>query len=109
MSNMDKKEYDRQYQIKNRERRRAVRADYNKTPQGLYQIQKQNARRRGIPWEFDFDSWFSIWEPVLEERGRGVGKLCMARYGDEGPYSPDNVKLITHGENVAESNRRVAS
>jgi hypothetical protein len=69
-----------------------------------YGYQKTNAKRRGIDWEFTYESWLSTWEKSghLEHRGRGVGKYAMARFGDSGPYSPSNVEIITHEKNASD-------
>lgn len=69
-----------------------------------YGSQVNNAKKRGIGWEFTFCSWWQMWQDSgkWELRGRGKG-YCMARYGDSGPYSPDNVYICTIGENFSDS------
>jgi hypothetical protein len=57
-----------------------------------YLAQKANAKKRGISWEFTLDSWIAFWGDDIDKRGRGHDKLCMQRFGDVGPYHPDNVK-----------------
>ena len=61
--------------------------------------QRQNARRRGIEFLFSFREWLSEWGEQIEQRGKAADELCMARIGDEGPYAPGNVEIITNSEN----------
>lgn len=62
--------------------------------------QKSQAARRGIGWFFTFMQWWEFWRYSYTERGNG--KLVMARFGDVGPYSPSNVKIMTSAANVGE-------
>ncbi len=70
----------------------------------LFARHKDSARVRGIEFLFSFDEWLDVWitSGHFEERGRGVSSFCMARNGDVGPYSRENVKIITNAENLAE-------
>ncbi len=70
----------------------------------LYSRQRRNANRRGIAWEITFPQWLEIWiaSGHFDERGRGKG-YCMARFGDSGPYHPDNVEIITVAQNSSDS------
>lgn len=67
-----------------------------------FQAHRDNSRRRGIAFEFDVFAWWAWWQidDRWSNRGVGKGKFVMARKGDVGPYSPDNVVCITHGENI---------
>lgn len=70
-----------------------------------YIQQRRNATRlRGIEWRMTFAEWWRIWQESghWHERGRGQG-YCMARYGDSGPYSPENVYICTIGQNFSDS------
>ena len=71
--------------------------NYQKTPKGIYGVQRANAIRRKIPWEFTFDTWWKIWETSgkWNQRGTQWNQYCMARILDFGPYSPENVEIIT--------------
>jgi hypothetical protein len=71
--------------------------------QRQYQVHKWNAKNRGIDWQFTYDTWVEWWGEDIVNRGARQGKLVMARNGDMGPYAPDNVKKITHGENLTEA------
>lgn len=66
-----------------------------------YEVQRQNAKRRGIPWEFTLEEWWAWWKIDDNWARRGVTKhaLCMCRIGDSGPYSPSNVYCATNDQN----------
>jgi hypothetical protein len=76
-----------------------------KTPQFYYNQQKQNAKHRGIPWEFDFEDWWKVWRDSGKwgERGCKLGQFVMARRGDAGPYSVENVVIMEAGKNGSEA------
>ena len=69
-----------------------------------WHICKSNAIRRNIPFLLTFEQWLEIWKQSghLHERGRHRGQYVMSRFGDTGPYSIDNIRIITVGENHAE-------
>jgi hypothetical protein len=75
------------------------------TPCMAFIDQKRNAIYRGIQWELTLHEWWDIWQESgkWEMRGLGSGKYVMGRECDSGPYSKQNVKIITHNENSAES------
>jgi hypothetical protein len=68
----------------------------------IYTEQKRRAGTRGIEWQFSFETWLDWWGPDIELRGRKKGQLVMARTGDIGPYSPDNVRKATAEGNIIE-------
>ncbi len=72
-----------------------------------YNKQKNAARTRGIEWLFDYESWLAVWVASghLNERGRGRGKYVMARFGDVGPYRPDNVEIVLYEKNASDCRR----
>lgn len=74
------------------------------TPSEVYQKNLSNAKTRGISWEFNFYSWWKKWEDSGKwaYRGRGVDRFCMARWGDEGPYSPENTRIDLFAQNSSE-------
>ena len=86
--------------------RRILKRKWLATPKGKYWQQKTNARRRGIPWEFDYLSWWYMWQDSgkWELRGSVAGCYCMARRGDKGPYSPDNCEIVLFEQNSSDSN-----
>lgn len=75
-----------------------------KHPIFKWRQQRTNARRRGIPFCLTFKQWWDIWAESgkWDQRGRGFG-YCMARYGDSGGYSVDNVYVCSCGENASDS------
>jgi hypothetical protein len=70
-----------------------------------FRAQKQNARRRGISFEFTYDTWIDWWGLDIEQRGKGAEKLVMARKEDQGSYHPDNVYKDTGSNNVSLGNK----
>lgn len=85
--------------------------DYQKTRQwcednpakAAFNAQKGHAKVRGIDFLFTFEEWLDWWGDDLHvNRGITKGKLVMARFNDEGPYHPSNVKKITTEENLGE-------
>lgn len=74
---------------------------YARTAHGAYQQQQRNAKRRGIAWQFTFESWWKLWSDsgYWAQHGRRRGFYCMARLGDVGPYSPANCRIVEYGVN----------
>jgi hypothetical protein len=72
-----------------------------------FRSQVQSAKSRGIPFEFSFSEWWSWWQTDdrWSNRGVGAGKMVMARNGDKGPYSPNNVYCATHSQNILDQDR----
>ena len=75
-----------------------------------YQTQYDNAKYhaihiRNIEWKFTYDSWVAWWGDDIANRGPRKGQLVMARYKDQGPYHPDNVRKATAEENCGEGSR----
>lgn len=71
-----------------------------------YQIQKSNARTRGVEFALTFDEWKELWiaSGKWGERGRGSEKYCMCRTGDTGPYAVGNVYIDTNHKNLSDGN-----
>jgi hypothetical protein len=66
-----------------------------------FAVQRWHATKtRNIDWELTFDEWLDIWGTDIDQRGRGIGKLNMCRYGDKGPYAVGNVYIGTHEHNA---------
>jgi len=65
--------------------------------QDKYGQQRGMSNKRKIPFLLSFDQWLKIWTDSghLHERGRKSGQYVMARKGDKGPYSIDNVEIVT--------------
>lgn len=77
----------------------------NNPKQTAYTRHKSNAKVRGIEFLLSYAEWIDWWGDDYAERGRGANKLVMARIGDVGPYSLDNIIKITGSENTIMSNR----
>lgn len=73
----------------------------NGTAGSAFVTQKHNAENRGIAWELTLTEWWRIWQESgrWAERGRGKGRYVMARLGDSGPYSVDNVYITEAVQN----------
>ena len=71
--------------------------------QKWYSSTRKDRNGDPIGWEFTFDSWLEVWlqSGKLDQRGTHEGGYVMARKGDIGPYSPDNVDIILHSENIS--------
>lgn len=69
-----------------------------------FNAQRGTSKVRGIPFLLTEAEWWKIWQESghWPERGKGVGKYHMARFGDVGPYAVGNVKIITHSQNSQE-------
>ena len=78
----------------------------NARVRSIYLNQKGGAGRRGIGWEFNYPQWIKKWKESGHwgKRGRREREYVMARYGDTGPYSYENTKIITQAENLSEGN-----
>jgi uncharacterized protein YoaH (UPF0181 family) len=82
-----------------------IREKYGYRPFASYHSHRQRAKKRGIDWEITFPEWWQIWQDSgkWEQRGlarRWAGSYCMARYGDCGPYSAQNVYICTCVQNT---------
>ena len=70
-----------------------------------YSHAKSYAKLRGIPWLFNYVTWWRIWceSRKWNKRGHYKDEYVMSRPGDEGPYAPWNVRICLSGENVSEA------
>ena len=99
-----KKKIMRDYQKKYRKTQKNIDyiKAYQKTPKYKYCQHRMHAKYRNIKWLFTFEEWWAIWEPHWEKRGQESSGLQMCRYGDSGPYSPENVRIDTLANNIKE-------
>lgn len=75
------------------------------TRAAAYLRQKRSAvQNRDIEWLLTFPEWCRIWDESgkWSLRGRGRGAYCMSRKRDVGPYSIENVRIISNEQNIAE-------
>lgn len=81
-----------------------------KNPILAFRCQRNNAKRRGICWHFSFPEWWQIWQDSGKWALRGVKSLnknyVMARFGDVGPYSKDNVFIQIAIDNLMDGKLR---
>jgi hypothetical protein len=73
-----------------------------------YRKQKAQAKQRGIEWRLEYWEWLQIWQDSghLDERGKLSGQWVMARNGDVGPYSANNVKIVHCETNNGDAAKR---
>ncbi len=69
-----------------------------------FQEHRSNCRRRGIAFAFTPKAWWAWWQidDRWSYRGVGMGKFMMARRGHVGPYTPENVRCVSHGRNMTD-------
>lgn len=67
-----------------------------------YKNQVRSSRKRGIDFLLTFEEWRDWWliDNRWSNRGRHSGQFVMARRGDAGPYSIDNIYLATSRQNL---------
>lgn len=68
--------------------------------------QRERASQRAVGWELTFSDWWGIWlkSGRWAARGRSTGdSAVMARHGDVGPYSSENVYITTLRGNFVDS------
>lgn len=89
----------------NKDKIRQYDLDRKQLPKTRYMQQRAQANRRGIPWEFTFETWWNMWEESgkWDLRGASKGKYCMCRKNDIGPYSKENVVIATTEENKSKN------
>ena len=76
-----------------------------KNLKSAYFYHKSNSATRNIQFLLTYDEWLQIWKDSghLHERGCHKDQYVMARFGDMGPYSVENVKIILHKQNIQEA------
>ncbi len=72
-----------------------------------FKAQVDSSKQRGIVFNFTFEEWIKWWKQQLgpdwfKMRGKRKHQYCMARFKDEGPYEPGNIRCILSGANVSE-------
>lgn len=75
------------------------------SPMERYRQHRWGAEQRRIEWGFTFVTWKRVWNESGKWSKRGVkaGQYVMARFGDIGPYSPDNVEIVPTETNMADA------
>ena len=77
-----------------------------RTAKGRFRGHANGAKRRGIAFDFTFETWLAWWGDDLDKMGKLSEQLCCARRGDTGPYSPDNCVKLPNAVNHKHRNRR---
>lgn len=74
-----------------------------RTPTFAWHSQRSNAKTRGVEWNISLWDWWDIWQKSgkWDERGRGVDKYVMCRFGDSGAYEVGNVYIATCSHNCS--------
>ena len=70
-----------------------------------YRDHKFRAKKRGLDFHFTYEEWIEWWGKDIVRRGNRKGNLVMSRYGDVGPYHPDNVFKNTAEQNASDGNK----
>lgn len=72
-----------------------------------YNCHKSKAKYRGIEFKLTFEEWWGVWEASgkWEQRGKTIGKYCMSRYSDQGPYEIGNVYIQLWTENTSQAHK----
>jgi hypothetical protein len=72
-----------------------------------YHQRWQAQNTRNIKFDLTFEEWLDVWNQSgkLHLRGRGVGKYCMARKNDSGPYEYGNVYITLFEDNNKDQHR----
>jgi predicted DNA-binding protein YlxM (UPF0122 family) len=78
--------------------------NYRLSPIYRFRNHKNGSRLRGIEWKLTLFEWWNIWKKSgkWKERGRSPNQYQMARFKDIGPYSVENVRIITGKQNKDE-------
>jgi hypothetical protein len=68
---------------------------------GPFRHQRQGAKSRGIAWSLRLSEWWAVWQESGKwgDRGRGIGKFCMSRIADAGPYAVGNIHIQSCQQN----------
>jgi hypothetical protein len=72
-------------------------------PWAEYRQQRNNAKRRGIPFLLAYEAWCKIWDESGFYHLRGRNRFVMGRINDEGPYEIGNVEIISADDNFRQA------
>lgn len=69
---------------------------------------RQNVLRVGGEWRMTLMEFWSIWSNSghWNDRGRGQENYCMTRIDPHGPWTADNVEIVTKKESSSRTMRR---
>ena len=80
-------------------KKKAYYQKYKLTAKYKYTQARKGALRRGIEWLFTFETWCQVWSDSGHWSRRSPTRYCMCRFGDEGPYSIENVYIAHASQN----------
>lgn len=101
------------YHYKNKETLNLKRAARARTPQYVYRRAYRKALERGQEWEFDFETWYGLWQnaPKVYDKDSGFFNSAwkmkgsnyakctqLTRKDTDGPWSEDNCHITLRGE-----------
>jgi hypothetical protein len=80
---------------KAKDKSKASKQAYAKTPKGRYSQQKAHAKARSIEFKLSFEEWWGLWDksgkyPLM---GKSCNHYCMTRGEDSGAYELGNVSI----------------
>lgn len=69
---------------------------------------RAQAEFRGESWQLTYEDFCCYWpdRETMDRRGRQSSSLCLTRYDDQGPWSRDNVCMVTRNLHMKIKNRR---
>jgi hypothetical protein len=78
---------------------------FGQSPIQQWKMQRLNALKRGIEWQFSLWDWWCCWQASGHWAARGVhgDEYVMCRHGDIGPYSRSNVYFATARQNLQDA------
>lgn len=71
-----------------------------RAPTYAFTIQRNNAKRRNIPWCLTLGEWWSIWDASGKWSERGRHGYGLLRFGDTGPFAIGNVFVGRRGRGL---------
>ena len=74
----------------NQERISNYKKEYAKTPEGRFQIYRQGAKRRGIPFELNLDEFKSFWQRPCTYCKDPIDTIGLDRIDSQQGYKLDN-------------------
>lgn len=74
----------------------------NNPEKAAFQNLRTNAKRRGKEFSITFDQFkkFCVKTDYLKKRGRSSSGFHIDRIDEQGPYSIENIQVLTNSENV---------
>ena len=62
---------------------------------------RAQAKYRDEEYQLSFEEWESVWtDELFLRRGRSNTSMCLMKVDHKGPWSIDNVSIVTRGEQL---------